>query len=258
MTEPLKRATAIIADDEIPSRRLIKEQLISVWSDLEIIGEASNGFEAKEMIETLKPDCAFLDIKMPGMSGMQVARETAGISRIVFVTAYDQYALDAFENEAVDYILKPATRERLQKTVQRLKSQMESKAPVANMAEIFDRLLVKMEVPAAKRYLQWIRAQVKDSVVLVPVEQIYFFQASEKYTVVMTKKDEYLIRKTITELDRELDPEVFLRIHRGTIVNAKYIDKISHLPSSRGHLKLKDRPEIHTISRPYSIRFKQM
>jgi DNA-binding LytR/AlgR family response regulator len=258
MPEALKRATAIIADDEIPSRKLVKEQLLSVWPDLEIIGEAANGIEAKEMIETLMPDCAFLDIKMPGLTGMQVARETVGISRIVFITAYDQYALDAFENEAVDYILKPASKERLQKTIQRLKSQVESNSPVSNMPEIFDRLLLRMEAPAARRYLQWIRAQVKGSVMLIPVENIYYFQASEKYTLVMTKKDEYLIRKTITELAQELDPEVFLRIHRGTIVNAKYIDKISHLPSSRGQLRLKDRPEIHTISRAYANRFKQM
>ena len=118
--------------------------------------------------------------------------------------------------------------------------------------------MLKMNAPPTQRYLKWIRAQVRDNVKLVPVKKIYYFQASDRYTLVMTKKEEYVIRKSITELENELDPEMFVRIHRGTIVNADYIDKISHLPSSRGQLRLKGRPEVHTISRSYSNRFKQM
>jgi DNA-binding LytR/AlgR family response regulator len=252
------RITAIIAEDEIPSRTLLKKQLLSVWPDLDIIGEAENGVEAKEMIEDLKPDCAFLDIKMPGLSGMEVARRTAGMCRIVFITAYDQYAVDAFDNEAVDYILKPATEERLERTVQRLKTQIESKSPIGNISETIEKLMTKMNKQPVRQFLQWVRAQVGDSISLVPVDKIYFFQAKDKYTTVMTKNEEYLIRKTIQELEEELNPDLFFRIHRATIVNAGFIDKIYVLPGSRGQLRLKDRPEIHHISRSYSHRFKQM
>ena len=258
MPENNYRIRAVIADDEDFSRDYIKNQLLSIWPDLVIVGEAENGIQAKEMIEDMRPDCAFLDIKMPGLSGMEVAKETSSICRIVFITAYDQYALDAFENEAVDYILKPATDERLAKTVMRLKSQIDSKSPITNMSEIFERLMLKINHPAPQKYLQWIRVQVKDNVILVPVENIYFFQAKDKYTTVITKNEEHLIRKTIADLTEELDPDMFFRINRGTIVNARFIEKINTMPSSRGQLRLKDRPEIHTISRSYSNRFKQM
>src|SRR4030042_1905521 len=250
MSDNSTKIRAIIAEDEIPSRDLLKEQLLSIWPDLDIVGEAENGVEAKQMIEELRPDCAFLDIKMPELSGMEVAKETSGICRIVFITAYDQYAVDAFEYEAVDYILKPATDERLAKTVMRLKAQIDSKSPIINMSEIFERLMLKMNTPPPQRYLQWIRVQVKENVMLVPIEDIYFFQARDKYTTVMTKNEEYLIRKTIAELAEELDPVFFFQIHRGTIVNARFIDKINTLPSSRGQLSLKGGPEVNTISGP--------
>ncbi len=219
MTDISGKITAIIAEDEIPSRDLLKEQLLLIWPDLVIVGEAENGVEAKQMIEEFRPDCAFLDIKMPGLSGMEVARQTAGICRIVFITAYDQYAVDAFDNEAVDYILKPATEERLSRTVNRLKVQINSKSPIENMSGTLERLMQKMNTQKpVQQYLQWVRAQVGDSISLIPVEKIYFFQARDKYTSVMTKDEEYLIRKTIAELAEELEPDLFFRIHRGTIV----------------------------------------
>ena len=259
MSDHSGKIRAIIAEDEIPSRDLLKKQLLSVWPDLDIVGEAENGIEAKQMIEELRPDCAFLDIKMPGLSGMEVAKETAGICRVVFITAYDQYAVDAFENEAVDYILKPTNKERLEKTVNRLKAQIDSKSPIHNVSKTLERLMAEInKQQPIQQYLQWVRAQVGDSISLVPVEKIFFFQARDKYTTVMTKNEEYLIRKTIAELVEELDPSLFFRIHRGTIVNARFIDKIDTLPGSRGQLRLKGRPEVHTISRSYSNRFKQM
>lgn len=259
MSDHSQKIQAIIAEDETPSRDLLKKQLLSVWPDLDIVGEAENGVEAKQMIKELRPDCAFLDIKMPGLSGMEVAKETAGICRVVFITAYDQYAVDAFENEAVDYILKPANKERLEKTVTRLKAQINARSPIENVSETLERLMLKISrQQPVQQYLQWVRAQVGDSISLVPVDKIYFFQARDKYTTVMTKNEEYLIRKSIAELVEELDPALFFRIHRGTIVNARFIDKIDTLPGSRGQLRLKDRPEVHTISRSYSNRFKQM
>lgn len=259
MSDKSQKIRAIIAEDEIPSLTLLKKQLLSVWPGLEIVGEAENGIVAKQMIEELRPAFAFLDIKMPGLSGMDVARQTAGMCRVVFITAYDQYAVDAFDNEAVDYILKPATEERLIRTVNRLKTQIDSKSPIENVSETLEKLMAKMNTQQpVQQYLQWVKAQVGDSISLVPVDKIYFFQAKDKYTTVMTKNEEYLIRKTIAELAEELDSALFFRIHRGTIVNAGFIDKINTLPGSRGQLRLKDRPEIHCISRSYSSRFKQM
>lgn len=258
MSDATIRIRAIIADDETPSRTHLKSRLLSAWPELDICGEAKNGIEAKQMIESIHPDVAFLDIKMPGLSGMQVARETAGICRVVFITAYDQYAVDAFENEAVDYILKPATVERLLKTVKRLKAQIAESSPPADMSEVFERLIAEMDGSIAPRYLKWIKVQVKDAVRLIPVEKIYFFKASNKYTLVMTKKRESLIRKPIAELAEELDPDIFFRIHRGTIVNANYIEKVSTSPTGRGQIRLIDRAEIHTVSRSYAHLFKQM
>lgn len=259
MSDVPEKIKAIIAEDETLSRELLKEQLFSIWPDLDIAGEAENGIEAKQMIEELRPECAFLDIKMPGLSGMEVAKETAGICRIVFITAYDQYAVDAFKNEAVDYILKPADEERLTITVNRLKERINAKSPIENVSETLERLMQKMSVQQpAQQYLQWVRAQSGDSISLVPANKIYFFEARDKYTTVMTKKKEYLIRRAIADLAEELDPEMFFRIHRRTIVNARFIDKINTLPGSRGQLMLKGRPEIHAISRSYSNRFKQM
>lgn len=258
MPDIKEKTRAIIADDERLSRTHIKEHLLSIWPGLDIVGEAENGIQAKQMIKEMEPDCAFLDIKMPGLSGMEVAKETAGICRVVFITAFDRYAVDAFENEAVDYILKPVTGDRLAKTVIRLKAHIDSKIPIKDTVDILERLILKMNTPPAQNYLKWIRVQVKDNIILVPVKEIYFFQARDNYTLVTTIDEEYLIRKSITELEAKLDPETFIRIHRGTIVNAGFIDNINTLPGSRGQLRLKGRPEIHNISRSYSDRFRQM
>jgi DNA-binding LytR/AlgR family response regulator len=258
MSENIPQTKAIIADDETPSRAHLKSQILSVWPELVICGEAANGVEAKHMIETIRPDIAFLDIKMPGLSGMQVARDTAGICRVVFITAYDQYALDAFENAAVDYIMKPATAERLEKTVQRLKMQIADTLPPIDMSVIVKRLMSEMGKGDSPTYLKWIKAKLRDSIRLIPVEKICFFRASDKYTTVITKKSEVLIKKSIIELAEELDPNIFFRIHRGTIVNANYIDKISTSPTGRGQIRLIDRPEILTVSRSYLHLFKRM
>lgn len=258
MVNARSQIRAIIAEDEAPSRVLLKSQLQAVWPELIICGEAENGIEAKKMIELMRPDFAFLDIKMPGLSGMQVARETAGVCRVVFVTGYDKYAVDAFENEAVDYILKPATPERLEKTVQRLKDQIASESPVNDISEILERIMSKMNNPASQGYLRWVRAQDKDGLRLIPADQVFFFKAKDKYTVVMTKDREYLIKKTITELSEELDPNVFFRIHRGTIVNANYIDCVNASESGRGQIRLKERSEVHMVSRQYDYLFKKM
>jgi DNA-binding LytR/AlgR family response regulator len=212
------------------------------------------------LIESERPQLAFLDIKMPGLTGMDVAKQIAGICRIVFVTAFDQYAVEAFEREAVDYLLKPVSKERLIQTIGRLKNQLDaSPEPPAQLAEVVEQLLARW--PGGRGgpdYLRWIRTQHKDAVRLIPVEEVDYFRAEDKYTLVITKEGESLIKKSIKELIGELDPGQFWQIHRGIIVNVSRIDKVSRSLTGRGTLKLKKRTELLTVSRNYLHLFKQM
>jgi DNA-binding LytR/AlgR family response regulator len=250
---------AIIADDEKELRTYLKSMLSEIWPELIICGEAKNGKEALQLVASLRPDIAFLDIKMPGLSGMEVAKGIAGLCRIVFVTAFDQYAVEAFEKEAVDYLLKPVSKERVIQTVQRLKSQLDSSTePPARLADVVEQILSKLPGRAGTDFLRWIKTQEKDSIRLIPVEEADYFKAEDKYTLVITKEGESLIKKSIKELAQELDPGQFWQIHRGTIVNVSKIDKVSRSLTGRGMLKLKERPELLTVSRNYLHLFKQM
>ena len=252
------QARAIIADDESPSRAHVRKQLLAAWPGLDICGEAENGVQALELIRRLRPDVAFLDIRMPGLSGMAVAGKVAGTCPVVFITAYDRFAIEAFENEAVDYILKPVDTDRLAVTVQRIRSMLAEAASRQDLSAAFERLARRLEATAEPRYLNWIRVPVDEAVRLIPVEQVAFFQARNKYTAVVSREAEGLIRKPIYELAAELDPERFVRIHRGTIVNAALIEKVSVSATGRGQLKLRGRTEIHTVSRSYTHLFKPM
>jgi DNA-binding LytR/AlgR family response regulator len=252
----MKKIKALIADDEEQLRKYLKAKLSEVWPDLDICGEAKNGREAMEFIEKHQPDIVFLDIRMPGLTGMEVARKIAGACRVVFVTAYDEYAVEAFEKGAVDYLLKPVTRERLEKTVRRLQAQIAAPSkPSSEVSEIMERLLAERKGPS---YLRWVRVQHKDGVRLIPVEEVCYFQASDKYTLVITKGADSLIRKTIKELLGELDPGQFWQIHRGTIVNASCVAQVGRSLTGRGIVRLKDRPETLTVSHRYMYVFKQM
>jgi DNA-binding LytR/AlgR family response regulator len=250
---------AIIADDEEQLRKHLGTQLAEVWPDLVICGEARNGQEALALLEQYRPEIAFLDIRMPGLSGIEVAKKISGSCWVVFVTAYDQYAVEAFEHEAIDYLLKPATRERLQRTVKRLQGQIASShKPPPEVAEIVERLMSGLLRKQAPAYLQFVRVQKGDGIRLIPAEEVYYFKAGDKYTMVITKEGESLIRKPIKELADELDPQQFWRIHRGTIVNAHYIAQVSRSVTGRGVVRLKGRPESLTVSRQYIHLFKQM
>jgi len=251
--------SAIIADDEKELRTYLRTLLAEVWPDLVISGEAANGREALDLIEAVHPQIAFLDIKMPGLSGMEAAKSIAGACRIVFVTAFDQYAVEAFEQSAVDYLLKPVSKERLGLTAARLKEQMvSSPAPPPGLAEVVEQILARLPGREASPFLRWIRAQQKEHVRLIPVDEIDFFKAEDKYTVVATKEGESLIKKGIKELAQELDPDRFWQIHRGTIVNVSRIEKVSRSLTGRGVLKLKGRAEMFTVGRNYLHLFKQM
>jgi len=252
----MNEVKAVIADDEAPLRQSLRARLSEVWPELIICGEAKNGKEALAIVEQHRPHIAFLDIKMPGLTGMEVAERIEGACRVVFVTAYDEYAVDAFEKEAVDYLLKPVTKERLEKTVKRLKQELQTGSTVP--AEILHRLMVRLSREEGSGRMQYIRVQHGDGVRLVSVDEVIYFKAEDKYTTVITREGESLIRKSIKELTEELDPEKFWQIHRGTIVNVKSIARVSRSLTGKGVVRLKDRSETLTISNRYMHRFKQM
>jgi len=186
-------------------------------------------------------------------------KKNARICRIVFVTAYDQYAVEAFEKEAVDYLVKPVMKERLEQTISRLKRQLEiSDSPVGDISELVGQVIKRLNDKEKAEYLRWIRIQVRDDTRLIPVDDVVYFKAEDKYTLVMTKEGESLIKKSIKELAEELDPDHFWQIHRGSIVNVSKIDKVSRSLTGRGVLKLKGSPELLTVSRNYLHYFKQM
>ncbi len=249
---------AIIADDEEELRSYLKSMLSEVWPELAICGEARNGAEAIEMADSMQPHIAFLDIKMPGVTGLDVAKTIARQCRIVFVTAFDQYAVEAFEKEAVDYLLKPVSRERLNQTVQRLKEQMtRSVDPSPQVSEMIADVLARIEDKRPPGFLRWIRAQNRESIRLISVADVDYFKAEDKYTIVMTKDGESVIRKSIKELAQELDPDQFWRIHRGTIVNVSKVDTVHRSFTGRGVVKLLGRPETLLVSRNFLHHFKQ-
>ena len=250
---------AIIADDEEQLRIHLKSKLTKLWPDLRICGEAENGIRALDLIESLRPAIAFLDIKMPGLSGIEVAQKISADCRVVFITAFDRYAVEAFENEAVDYILKPVTDKRLQKTIQRLKKQISAISnPPIDFHQTMDRLLAALKDKQLPGYLKWIKVRHGEDVRLISVDEVCYFKAEDKYTVVKTRTGESLIKKSIRQLAAELDPDHFWRIHRGTIINVNFIDRINRSFSGRLSIKLEELPEALTVSRSYAHLFKQM
>lgn len=250
---------ALIADDEPRLAAHLKARLAALWPQLEIAGVAANGIEARDMIEDLRPDVAFLDIRMPGLSGLEVVQalspEARKLCRVVFVTAYDEFAVQAFEREAVDYLLKPVADERLQSAVERLQRSAGTQ-PGAQSDDLLQRLQALLPKPA--QHLRWVRASVGNDVRLVATEEICYFQATDKYTAVFTRDAELLIRTPIKELLEQLDPAQFWQVHRGTLVNVKQIAAARHDALGRVKLKLKDRPEALAVSRGHAHLFRQM
>jgi len=253
------QTTAIIAEDEEQLRNYLLKKLMEVWPELHILGAAENGVEALELIQRLRPHVAFLDIRMPGLSGMEVAKNAIGFCRVVFITAYDQYAVEAFETEAVDYLLKPVTRERLEKTVLRLKETLHESAPPSfeSLATI-ERMLGGITDKGQHASLRWVKVQEGKRIQIISVDDVCYFKSSDKYTVVRTATGEFLIKRSIKDLAEQLDPEAFWQIHRGTIVNVSCISGVSRSVTGRGVIRLKDVPESLTISRSCMHLFKQM
>lgn len=247
--------TALIADDEEPMRDMLRARLRECWPELDIVGEAANGIEAVELAGQLKPAIVFLDIRMPGLSGIEAARQLFNRCHIVFVTAYDQYAIEAFEQGALDYLLKPVGGERLKTTCARLKERVKQQ-PV-DIAQQLARLLAG--TPAGKRdYLHWIQAQVGSSLRMISTREILFFRADEKYTRVQTAQGEVLIRKTLKELADELDPDEFWRIHRSTLVRVDAIAEVTRDLRGRQMVRVKNSSEELEVSRGNAYLFQQM
>lgn len=272
---------ALIADDERLMRDQLRTRLAEVWPELEIVAEAKNGLEAVELTQQHQPDLVFLDIRMPGMTGVDAARRIAQLPtldeadgwpgcEIVFITAYDQYAVEAFEQGVVDYVLKPAERERLMVTVERIRQRMARRsrpeegaepAPLAAHTPDMQQLLQKLAAqlnPDAPPKLKWIQATVGQQIQMIPVEDVLFFISDEKYTRVQTATLEALIRKPIKELIDELDMNLFWQIHRSTLVNTKAIAGVSRDLRGRQLVSVKGHPEKLEVSRSFTGLFKGM
>lgn len=250
--------TAIIADDERLMRDQLRTRLKEVWPELTILGEAKNGEEAVDIVKELNPDFAFLDIRMPVKTGLEAARLIGDSAHIVFITAYDQYAVEAFDQGAVDYVLKPADTERLSKTVERLKHRIKNATKPTDMNDMLAQLAKQLGIAAKPSYLQWIQASIGQELRLIPVEEILFFKSDEKYTCVQTASYEALIRKPIRELVEELDPQIFWQIHRSTLVNSKAISGVVRDMRGRHLVQVKDSNEKLEVSRSFVHLFKQM
>jgi DNA-binding LytR/AlgR family response regulator len=257
--------TALIADDEPHLARALATQLATLWPALQIVHVSRQGVEAAERIAALQPDLAFLDIQMPGLTGLEVAQGIEGRTRVVFVTAYDEYAVEAFEREALDYVLKPVSAERLQRTVERVQRGLAA-APGADDSQrllaALQRLLPAVAAPAvssaAAARLRWVRASAGDLTHQVAVEDVLFFRADDKYTCVHTAGAEHLIRTPIAELAAQLDPEQFVQVHRSTIVNLAFLAGTRRDEASRLFLRVKGHAHELPVSRAYVHLFKAM
>ena len=266
----------VIADDERLMRDQLKARLSEVWPELQIVGEAKNGLEAVDLVSQHRPDVVFLDIRMPGLSGVDAARRIAQLPapdddgdgegplpEIVFITAYDQYAIEAFEQGVADYVLKPAERERLGVTVSRIKERLalrgtDDEPPAPHLQQLLHKLSAKLNPGGTPPALKWIQATVGQAIQMIPIEDVLFFISDEKYTRVQTGTLEALIRKPIKELVDEIDPDLFWQIHRSTLVNTHCITGVTRDLRGRQIVSIKGSNEKLEVSRSYTHLFKGM
>jgi DNA-binding LytR/AlgR family response regulator len=257
----------LIADDEPHLARALQNQLTH-WPELQVVAVARNGLEAAERIATLQPDIAFLDIQMPGLTGLEVAQGIEGTTRVVFVTAFDEYAVQAFEQEAVDYVLKPVKLDRLQRTIERVQRALAPAVGIADTLNVNDPKLLavlKKLLPTAtpqalapQEYLRWVRASRGDITHQLAVQDVLFFHSDEKYTCVQTLDAEYLIRTSVADLAVQLDPAQYWQVHRSTIVNLQHLAGTRRDEVSRLFVRMKGHAAELPVSRAYVHLFKAM
>ena len=248
---------ALIADDEPHLAEHLRTRLAAAWPELEVLPLAANGLEALRLVNDESPQVAFLDIRMPGLSGLDLAGRIEPRTHLVFVTAYDEYAVEAFEREAVDYLLKPVTDERLARCIERLKRKLAAAEQPAELAQVLSRL-AQVLPGAARGRLRWVRALKGEAVQQIAVDDVLYFQAADKYTCVVTREGESLIRTALAELAEQLDPEVFWQIHRSTLVNMNAVASTRRDLGGRVFVKLKDGHTELPVSRAYAHLFRQM
>ncbi|MBY0572506.1 MAG: LytTR family DNA-binding domain-containing protein [Undibacterium sp.] len=260
----MNRPTAIIADDEYLQRADLRRMLEKSWPELNIVAECEDGQEALEAIVDHQVNFAFLDIGMPELSGLDVARASDGKCRVVFTTAYDNYAIEAFQLGALDYLLKPILEDRLSHTVKRLSAEFELRDAtkeahhqndmLRKMAELDQRL---REIKSVDK-IRWLSASVGKVIKIIPIEDVLYFESDLRYTRVVTAKDEAFIRTSLRELQQGLNPEEYWQIHRGTVVNIKAIDQARRDEFGNIHVELRGRDEHLKVSNSYAWRFKGM
>jgi DNA-binding LytR/AlgR family response regulator len=252
----MTRPTAIIAEDEAPQRQELRTLLTELWPELQVVAECEDGLAALKALEDLRPQVAFLDIRMPGVSGLEVARAAGDHCQVIFITAYEEYALRAFDEGAVDYLQKPVARERLGRAIERTRARLVSGSQV-DMAALIDLVQARM-TPGAKQGIKWITASVGNSMKMFSIDEVLFFQAQDKYTRVVTADNEGHIRTPLKELLAALDSETFWQVHRGVIVRVGAIRAIEKDADGKLRLSVRGHPEVLPVSSAFQYRFRGM
>jgi DNA-binding LytR/AlgR family response regulator len=256
------RPRALIADDEPLLRKSLARLLAAAWPELEIVAQARNGREAVELFEARQPEVCFLDVHMPGLSGVEAARYLAGRTQLVFVTAFDQYALQAFEHGALDYLVKPVDASRLAATVARVQERLRLAADAAGTEALVERLATRLRRDAGPAPLAWLRASVGSTLRLIPVDAVDYLRSDEKYTRIawhdQGKPAEALVRTPLKELLPQLDATNFVQVHRAVVVNLRAVDHVSRGDNETASVHLRHRAEVLPVSRSYTHLFKQM
>lgn len=259
------RPTALIADDEPLLRESLARQLEQAWPELDVVAEARNGREAVRLFEERRPDVCFLDVQMPGLSGVEAARHIGGRAHLVFVTAYDHYAVQAFAQGVLDYVMKPVEQARLAETVARLKDRLQAAQPALNTEALLQQLTAQLaQLQAGKASpLRWIRAQVGQTVRLIPVEDIDYLRSDSKYTRIAWRDDDgrpadALVRIALKELAARLDAAQFVKVHRSVVVNLRAISQVRRGDNETADIHLKGRDEVLPVSRNHLHLFRQM
>ncbi|MFS8063223.1 MAG: LytR/AlgR family response regulator transcription factor [Luteimonas sp.] len=258
-----RRPTALIADDEPLLRKSLARLLVQAWPELDVVIQARNGREAVDRFEALQPDICFLDVHMPGLSGVEAARFIGRRAHLVFVTAYDQYAVQAFEHGALDYLVKPVELERLADTVARLQQRLHDARPAPDTEALLEQLAAHLQKTTGPAPLRWIRASVGQALRLIPVDEIDFLRSDEKYTLIAWRGDagkpgEALIRTPLKELVAQLDSAQFVQVHRSVVVNLRAVSHVTRGENETAHIHLKGRGEVLPVSRTFLHHFRQM